>query len=122
MKKFVETLKQTGRAIRAMNLPNKLTLLRVARVPLYLLDTNMDSNSPADRQLTARLYSNDPEVRISQEILLGIGQLRLNGVDAGQPAVVLLLRERAIAHAGVDFGAQGLQLQHAFIAVAPFLQ
>ena len=28
MKKFVETLKQTGRAIRAMNLPNKLTLLR----------------------------------------------------------------------------------------------
>ena len=37
MKKFVETLKQTGRAIRAMNLPNKLTLLRVAMVPLYLL-------------------------------------------------------------------------------------
>ena len=35
--KFVETLKQTGRAIRAMNLPNKLTLLRVAMVPLYLL-------------------------------------------------------------------------------------
>ena len=37
MKKFVETLKQTGRAIRAMNLPNKLTLLRVAMVPLYLV-------------------------------------------------------------------------------------
>ena len=37
MKKFVETLKQTGRAIRAMNLPNKLTLLRVAIVPLYLV-------------------------------------------------------------------------------------
>ena len=37
MKKFVETLKQTGRAIRAMNLPNKLTLLRVALVPLYLV-------------------------------------------------------------------------------------
>ena len=33
----METLKQTGRAIRAMNLPNKLTLLRVAMVPLYLV-------------------------------------------------------------------------------------
>ena len=34
MNMFVEALKQTGRAIRAMNLPNKLTRLRVALVPL----------------------------------------------------------------------------------------
>lgn len=37
MKKFLESLKQAGRSIRAMNLPNKLTLLRVALVPLYLV-------------------------------------------------------------------------------------
>ena len=37
MKKFVEAMKQTGRAIHTMNLPNKLTLLRVVMVPLYLI-------------------------------------------------------------------------------------
>ena len=37
MKKFLESLKQAGRSIHAMNLPNKLTLLRVALVPLYLV-------------------------------------------------------------------------------------
>jgi starch phosphorylase len=47
--------------------------IRVGRVNLYLLDSNVDENSPGDRQLTSRLYSNDPEVRISQEILLGMG-------------------------------------------------
>ena len=37
MKKALDALKQAGRSIRAMNLPNKLTLLRIAMVPLYLL-------------------------------------------------------------------------------------
>ena len=37
MKKFLESLNQAGRSIHAMNLPNKLTLLRVALVPLYLV-------------------------------------------------------------------------------------
>ena len=50
--------------------------LRVGRVPLYLLDANVDNNSPADRSLTARLYSSDLDLRISQEILLGIGGVR----------------------------------------------
>jgi len=50
--------------------------VQVGRVALYLLDTNVDENSPADRQLTDRLYSNDPEIRLSQEILLGVGGVR----------------------------------------------
>jgi len=50
--------------------------VRVGRVMLYLLDTNLDENNNGDRQLTARLYSNDLEVRISQEILLGMGGVR----------------------------------------------
>ncbi len=50
--------------------------VRVGRIPLYLLDTNVDQNSETDRNLTAQLYSNDPEIRISQEILLGIGGVR----------------------------------------------
>jgi starch phosphorylase len=54
----------------------RLWTVQVGRVKLYLLDTNVEENSPTDRQLTARLYSNDPEIRISQEILLGMGGVR----------------------------------------------
>lgn len=50
---------------------------QVGRVPLYLLDTDVASNAQPDRQLTYRLYSPDPETRISQEIVLGIGGVRV---------------------------------------------
>ncbi len=50
--------------------------VRVGRVSLFLLDTNLEANSETDRQLTSRLYSNDLEVRVSQEILLGMGGVR----------------------------------------------
>jgi starch phosphorylase len=50
--------------------------LRVGRVPLYLLDTDLDENTPADRNLTLRLYYSDLELRIAQEILLGVGGVR----------------------------------------------
>ncbi len=49
---------------------------RVGRIDLYLLDTNIDENSSADRMTTAMLYGGDIELRIRQEILLGIGGLR----------------------------------------------
>jgi len=48
----------------------------VGRVKLYLLDTNIESNSPADRMITASLYGGNREMRIQQEIMLGIGGLR----------------------------------------------
>jgi starch phosphorylase len=54
----------------------RLWEIRVGRVPLYLLDANLEQNSQADRSLTARLYSSDLDLRISQEILLGIGGVR----------------------------------------------
>jgi len=54
----------------------RIWLVQVGRISLYLLDTNLPANSDADRQLTARLYSNDLEVRISQEIMLGMGGVR----------------------------------------------
>ncbi|MEO8539610.1 MAG: alpha-glucan family phosphorylase [bacterium] len=50
--------------------------LDVGKVPLYLLDTNLESNSPGDRELTARLYGGDTEMRIQQEIVVGIGGVR----------------------------------------------
>ena len=46
---------------------------QVGRVPLYLLDTNVPENDPADRQITARLYGGDNDMRMRQEIILGRG-------------------------------------------------
>jgi starch phosphorylase len=48
----------------------------VGRIPLYLLDTNLEDNVPEDREITTRLYGGDQDMRIRQEILLGIGGIR----------------------------------------------
>ncbi len=47
--------------------------MMVGRVPRYLLDCNVEGNSPEDRQLTSRLYGGDERTRIRQELVLGIG-------------------------------------------------
>jgi starch phosphorylase len=49
---------------------------RVGRLALYLLDTNLPANRPEDRDITDQLYGGDKEMRIKQEILLGIGGCR----------------------------------------------
>jgi starch phosphorylase len=48
----------------------------VGRIPLYLLDSDVDDNSPEMRGITDRLYGGDTEHRLRQEILLGIGGVR----------------------------------------------
>jgi starch phosphorylase len=63
--------------------------LSVGRVPIYLLDTNLEQNHPADREVTAQLYGGDLEMRIRQEILLGIG---------GQRALEALGIEPTVCH------------------------
>ncbi len=51
--------------------------VQVGRIPLYLLDTNIDQNSnPEDRDITDQLYGGGRDMRIKQEILLGIGGYR----------------------------------------------
>ena len=54
-----------------------IRLVTVGRVPLFLLDTNLPDNDPQDREITSRLYGGDQETRIRQEIVLGIGGLRV---------------------------------------------
>ncbi len=49
---------------------------KVGRVNLYLLDTNTDQNALEDRTITDQLYGGDLEMRIKQEMLLGIGGVR----------------------------------------------
>jgi len=51
--------------------------VRVGRTDLYLLDTNVPENSPEDRHITAQLYGGDQEMRIRQEIVLGVGGVRM---------------------------------------------
>src|SRR6516165_1694486 len=50
--------------------------IQVGRVPLYLLDTNIPNNNAEDRVITARLYGGDQDMRIRQEMILGIGGIR----------------------------------------------
>jgi starch phosphorylase len=49
---------------------------QVGRVPLYLLDTDVEGNDPGGRTITDRLYGGDTEHRLRQEVLLGIGGVR----------------------------------------------
>jgi len=55
----------------------KVWQVRVGRVNLYLLDTNVEENNPADRTLSARLYTADQEERLRQLIVLGVGGVRV---------------------------------------------
>lgn len=90
--------------------------VKVGRVPLYLLDSDVEQNNPVDRLLTARLYTSDQEVRISQEIMLGIGgvkALRELGynptvwhMNEGHSAFLTLQRIR-------EFMAEGLSFEEA---------
>lgn len=61
--------------------------VKVGRAKLYLLDTNVDFNSPNGRLITASLYGGDREMRIRQEIMLGIGGLRALQATGIEPAV-----------------------------------
>ena len=51
--------------------------VQIGRVSLYLLDSNDPANFPAHRGLTGELYGGGPELRLMQEIILGIGGWRL---------------------------------------------
>ena len=61
--------------------------VQVGRVPLYLLDTNLEENAAEDREITTRLYGGDQDMRIRQEILLGIGGIRALRLLGIEPAV-----------------------------------
>jgi glycogen phosphorylase len=61
--------------------------VQVGRVPLYLLDANLPVNRPEDRAITGRLYGGDLDMRIRQEIMLGIGGLRALSALEIEPTV-----------------------------------
>ena len=65
-------------------------LAHVGRVRLVLLDTDVDPNPPAVRELTAKLYGGDAATRIRQEMVLGIGGLRALDALGIRPSVLHL--------------------------------
>ena len=62
-------------------------LVNLGRVNLYLLDTGLEENDPRDRQLSSRLYTADREQRLKQEIILGIGGVRVLRELGIKPAI-----------------------------------
>ena len=55
----------------------KVWQINVGRIKLYLLDSDIDENKPEDREVTLKLYGGDQEMRIKQEIILGMGGTNL---------------------------------------------
>lgn len=88
---------------------------RVGRVRVVLLDVDVDGNGPEDRQLLARLYGGDQRTRVAQEMILGLGgvrMLRALGVtptawhmNEGHSAFSVLERCRELVKGGLEFGA-----------------
>ncbi len=64
----------------------------VGRVRLYLMDTNVEGNAAADREISGRLYGGDRAMRLRQEVVLGVGGVRLLR-SLGIPAAVFHANE-----------------------------
>jgi len=82
--------------------------VQVGRVKLYLLDSNDAANYPAHRGITSELYGGGPELRLKQELLLGIGGWRLLGALGIQPDVCHL-NEGHAAFAVLDRASSFMQ-------------
>ncbi|HPA17410.1 MAG TPA: alpha-glucan family phosphorylase [Verrucomicrobiae bacterium] len=104
-----------------VQMPHREVLIRawevkVGLVNVYLLDTDLPENSAEDRKITHQLYGGDQEMRVKQEIVLGIGGNRLISaldlhptvfhMNEGHAAFLALERIRSlIVDSGVDFYA-----------------
>ena len=105
----------------AVDLPGRILRLRVwradvGRSALYLLDSNDALNSPVDRGITGKLYGGGTELRLLQEIVLGVGgwrlveavhpEIEICHLNEGHAAFALLERARSLAaRLGVGFEA-----------------
>jgi len=106
--------------------------MQVGRISVYMLDANVPGNSPEDRHITAQLYGGDQEMRIRQEILLGIGGVRLLKalglspkafhINEGHSAFLGLERIRILmaeAHATFDEAREAVAASNVFTTHTP---
>jgi len=99
----------------------KVWQIKVGRIDLLLLDSNVEGNAPEDRELTSRLYGGDGRTRIRQELLLGVGGFRALKAMGVSPSALHLneghsgfavfeaIRNR-MEEEGIDFGAAARQI------------
>lgn len=102
----------------SLQFPGRMVKLRVwhaqaGHTRMYLLDSNLQENSEVDRQITFQLYGGDRVMRLQQEIVLGIGGVRLIRklglkptvwhINEGHAAFLILERCRELVSAGLDF-------------------
>jgi len=109
----------------------RLWRVEVGHVSVYLLDTNVEDNSPEDRDITFRLYGGDEAHRIRQEMVLGIGGVRALRALGLAPAVwhmneghaaflaLELLRERMAAGMSFEAGREAVAAQCVFTTHTP---
>ncbi|MFN0181932.1 MAG: alpha-glucan family phosphorylase [Gemmatimonadales bacterium] len=105
---YLTVVETFGRSVHV-----RVWTMRAGRVPLYLLDTNLEENHPEDRTLLSKLYAGGPDLRLRQEWLLGVGGvrvLRAVGLDPGvwhanegHAGFMLLERLRELTAAGKAF-------------------
>ncbi|MBE0480318.1 MAG: alpha-glucan family phosphorylase [Dehalococcoidia bacterium] len=99
--------------------------IQVGRTMIYLLDTNLGENAVQDRNLSARLYIADRALRIQQEIVLGVGGvrvLRALGIEPavwhaneGHTAFMMMERVREEVRRGIPYGEAVKKVQHSTV-------
>src|SRR5580700_1525340 len=95
----------------------QLWKVQVGRVPLLLLDANVEENAPADRSITGPLYGGDQEFRVRQEIMLGIGGT--HALEAvGLSPTVCHMNEGHSAFLAVERIGRVMREKHVSFAVA----
>jgi starch phosphorylase len=99
--------------------------MQVGRVPVYLLDSDLEVNHPEDRPLLSKLYSGGPAMRLRQEWLLGVGgvrALRALGIDPaawhaneGHAAFMMVERVRELCAGGTAYREAVKQVRNASV-------
>lgn len=114
-------LDEAGKEVHvSVEMPGRVVLAkvwraRVGHVYLYLLDTDIEPNGAHDRDIAHQLYGGDRTMRIEQEILLGVGGVRLLNalglrptiwhINEGHAAFLVLERMRVLVKRGLGFDA-----------------
>jgi starch phosphorylase len=117
---YLTTVRTFGRDVRI-----RVWRMSVGRVPVYLLDSDLEENHPDDRLLLSQLYAGGPALRLRQEWLLGVGGvrvLRALGIEPaawhaneGHAAFMMVERVRELCAAGVPWDDAVAQVRGASV-------
>lgn len=109
--------KKVSVALPGRNMYARIWKVKVGRIPLYLLDADFDENWDEDRKVTATLYGGDSENRLKQEMLLGIGGVRMLEL-LGENATLYHLNEGHAAFLNLERVYRIMQSRHVNMSIA----